>query len=105
MSQNPQKILNDEDLTQMAIEFENREFTAEELAAARRTTPRREEAEPPLDPREFENQGADCRSDPPRQTTLDDSRQDRFSPFSPRRDHYPVKDGSGYVATSVRSGT
>ena len=60
MSQGVHKTLSDEDLLQMAIEFENREVTPEELAviaATRRPTPRREEAEPSPDPRELENQG------------------------------------------------
>ena len=47
MSRNPRETLSDEDLTQIAIEFESREFSAEELAAiaaTRRPTPRAEPA-------------------------------------------------------------
>ena len=47
MSRNPRKTLSDEDLTQIAIKFESREFSAEELAtmaATRRATPRPEPA-------------------------------------------------------------
>ena len=52
MSRNPRKTLSDEELEQIALEFENRKFSTEELAAiaaTRRTTPR---AEPAIEPAE-----------------------------------------------------
>ena len=58
MSRNPRKTLSDEDLTQIAIEFEGHEFSADELAAiaaTRRATPRPEQAEKSPDLRELKN--------------------------------------------------
>ena len=55
MSRNPRKTLSDEELARIALEFENRQFSTEELAAieaTRRPTPRSEPAiEPAEEPR------------------------------------------------------
>ena len=47
MSRNPRMTLSDEELARIALEFENRKFSPEELAAiaaTRRATPRGEPA-------------------------------------------------------------